>query len=75
MGKTQINLSNPQELLGIPGFDPKKVDAVLRHRAAHGPIAGPAELAQVLGSEVTAAEVDDIDFAPAAESATESAGG
>jgi DNA uptake protein ComE-like DNA-binding protein len=75
MGKTRINLANPQELLEIPGFDPPKVDAVVKHRAKHGPIADPAALAKVVGSDLTLVVLAAIDFAPAGDSATESAGG
>jgi DNA uptake protein ComE-like DNA-binding protein len=75
MGKTRINLAHPQELLEIPEFDPMRVEAVVRHRVEHGPISSPAELAKILGMAVPRSMLEHIDFAPAEESATESAGG
>jgi hypothetical protein len=53
-----------------------KLDAILRHRVEHGPITDPSELAKLLGpGGLTTATLAHIDFAPAGESATESAGG
>jgi DNA uptake protein ComE-like DNA-binding protein len=75
MAKIQINLVNPQELLTIPGIDQAKADLILRHRADHGPIGDAAELAIVVGPGLAPAALERIDFAPAGESATESAGG
>jgi hypothetical protein len=75
MGEIRINLANPQELLEIPGLEPAMVDAILHHRAEHGPIRDAIELAKILGATLSAAALASIDFAPAAESATESAGG
>jgi DNA uptake protein ComE-like DNA-binding protein len=75
MGKTRINLAHPLELLEIPDFDSVKVDAVVRYRVEHGPISSPAELATILGTAVPGSMLERIDFAPAGESVTESAGG
>ena len=76
MGKTRINLANPQELLEIPGLDGVQIGAILRHRVEHGPITDPSELTKLLGPGcLTRATLAHIDFAPAGESATESAGG
>jgi DNA uptake protein ComE-like DNA-binding protein len=76
MGRTQINVANPQELLAIPGIDGAKVDTILRDRDEHGPISNSAELAKLLGQgSLTTAALAHIDFAPAGDSAPESAGG
>jgi len=75
MDKTRINTANPQELLEIPGVDTTGRDAILRHRAEHGPIRSAAELAQLLGrSQAQAAWTDEIDFRPADETAPEAPG-
>ena len=76
MAQIRINLVNPHELLEIPGIDAPKVRAILDHRVEHGPIQDARELAMILGVDgVSDAALARIDFAPAEESATESAGG
>lgn len=75
MGKTRINLANPYELAAVPEFDSPTVHTILRHRAEHGPISGPEELATILGVDLSETLVQCLDFSPAEEAATESAGG
>ena len=75
MEKTRINLANPQELLEIPGLHQAESDTIIRHRAAHGPIADAAELRTLLGGEaVTPALLEHVDFQPAAATAAEAPG-
>lgn len=75
MDKTRINQANPQELLEIPGIDPAQRDAIVRHRAAHGPIQSADELAKVLGcSTADVAWAGEIDFDPADDTAPEAPG-
>lgn len=52
MHQTRINLANPRELLELPGIHQVAGDAVIRHRAEHGPISDAAELTQILGPEM-----------------------
>jgi DNA uptake protein ComE-like DNA-binding protein len=75
MDKTRINLANPQELLEIPGLAQAESDTIIRHRAAHGPIADAAELTTILGGEtVTPALLDHVDFQSAEATAAEAPG-
>jgi DNA uptake protein ComE-like DNA-binding protein len=75
MEKIRINLANPQELCELPGIDRRKQEAILRHRAQHGPIKDASELAKIVGREaVTPALLEHIDFAPAAPTAPEAPG-
>ena len=75
MDKTRINVANPQELLEIPGVDPTGRDAIVRHRAEHGPIRDARELAQLLGhSEPQPAWTAEIDYDPANQTAPEAPG-
>ena len=75
MDKTRINVANPQELLEIPGVDPVGRDAILRHRAQHGPIRSALELAQLLGrSQPQPAWSSEIDYDPADSTAPEAPG-
>jgi DNA uptake protein ComE-like DNA-binding protein len=75
MEKTRINLANPQELLEIPGLHRDESDAIVRHRAAHGPIGDAAELRNLLGHEtVTPALLEHVDFQPAEATAAEAPG-
>ena len=75
MDKTRINLANPQELLELPGIHQGAGDAIIRHRAQHGPISGAMELTQILGPEmVTAALLAHVDFQPAEATAAEAPG-
>lgn len=75
MDKTRINLANPQELLELPGLQPTGRDAIVRHRAEHGPISDAAELTRVLWpSMVTPALLAQVDFQPASPTAAEAPG-
>ncbi len=75
MEKTPINLANPQELLEIPGIDRTKADAIVRHRAEHGPIRDALELGGIVGAAtVTDALLSHVDFAPALSTAPEAPG-
>ena len=75
MEKIRINLANPQELLELPGLHQAAGDAIVRHRAQHGPIGGAAELTQILGSQmVTPALLAHVDFQPAEATAAEAPG-
>lgn len=75
MDRTRINLANPQELLEIPGLDRMTADAILRHRAEHGPIRDAAELAKILGStNLTSDLLRHVDFEPADSTAPEAPG-
>jgi len=75
MVKTRINPANPQELAAVPEFDRDAVDTILQHRAERGPIADAAQLAKILDAGLPSALLERLDFAPAEESVTESAGG
>ena len=75
MDKTRINLANPQELLELPGIHQAAVDAVVRHRAEHGPIRDAKERTQILGPAiVTRALLEHVDFQPADPTAAEAPG-
>lgn len=75
MDKTRINIANPQELLEIPGLDPTGRDAIVRHRAEHGPIRNADELARILGrSQADGAWIGEIDYDPAGDTAPEAPG-
>ena len=75
MEKIRINLANPQELLELPGLHEAGGDAIVRHRAEHGPISGATELTQILGLQmVTPALLAHVDFQPAETTAAEAPG-
>jgi DNA uptake protein ComE-like DNA-binding protein len=75
MEKTRINTANPDELLEIPGIDPASRDAILQHRAQHGPIRDANELARVLGRpDADGAWIGEIDYDPADATAPEAPG-
>ena len=75
MDKPKINLANPQELLEIPGIDQASRDAIVRHRAEHGPIRDADELARIVGrSQADAAWLGHVDFDPAKDTAPEAPG-
>jgi DNA uptake protein ComE-like DNA-binding protein len=75
MDKTRINLANRQELLELPGMHQAAGDAIVRHRAQHGPISGATELTQILGPQVvTPALLAHIDFEQAEATAAEAPG-
>jgi DNA uptake protein ComE-like DNA-binding protein len=75
MGKTRINLANPQELRELPGINQAAIDAIVRHRSEHGPISGATELTEILGPQmVTPALLAHVDFQPAEGTAAEAPG-
>ena len=75
MDKTRINLANPLELLELPGIHQAAGDAIVRHRAQHGPISGAMELTQILGpAMVTQMLLAHVDFQPAEATAAEAPG-
>jgi Helix-hairpin-helix motif len=75
MDKTRINLANALELLELPGLQQAGSDAIIHHRAQHGPITDAAELTQILGcTAVTPALLAHVDFQPAAATAAEAPG-
>jgi len=75
MEKIRINLANPQELLELPGLYRAESDAIVRHRAEHGPIRDATELTQILGREtVTPGLLVHVDFQPAEATAAEAPG-
>jgi helix-hairpin-helix protein len=75
MNRTRINLANPDELLEIPGIDRAQADAILRHRAQHGPIENVTQLEKVLGgATLTPAGLERVDFEPADGTAPEAPG-
>ena len=75
MDTIRINLANPDELLELPGIQRPERDAIVRHRAEHGPIRDAAELARVLGpSAITPSLLAHVDFQPAAPTAAEAPG-
>ena len=75
MDKTRINLANPQELLELPGIHQAAGDAIIRHRAQHGPITNATELTEILGPQtVTPTLLAHVDFQPAESTAAEAPG-
>lgn len=75
MDKTRINLANPQELAALPGLPLGGRDAIVRHRAEHGPIRDAEELARVLAPlTITPALLAHVDFEPAEPTAAEAPG-
>jgi DNA uptake protein ComE-like DNA-binding protein len=75
MNRTRINLVNPDELLEIPGIGLAQADAILRHRAQHGPIENATQLEKVLGGAILPpAVLEHVDFAPADGTAPEAPG-
>jgi DNA uptake protein ComE-like DNA-binding protein len=75
MDKTRINLANPQELLEVPGMNRAAGDAIVRHRAEHGPITDAKELARILGpAMVTPTLLAHVDFEPSETTSPEAPG-
>jgi DNA uptake protein ComE-like DNA-binding protein len=73
--KTRINLANPQELLELPGIHQDTGDAIIRHRAQHGPITNAMELTKILGPQmVTPTLLAHVDVQPAESTAAEAPG-
>ena len=75
MDRVRINLANQQELLEIPGLDRSGAEAIVRHRAAHGPIMNADELSRVLGARALPRDaLARLDFDPAQSTAPEAPG-
>jgi DNA uptake protein ComE-like DNA-binding protein len=73
--KIRINLANTQELSELPGLSAEEVQAIVRHRALHGPIKDAKHLAEVLGNSPAAEAVAPrADFTPADTTAPEAPG-
>jgi Helix-hairpin-helix motif len=73
--KVRINLANPAELLELPGVNPQQVEAILKFRAEHGPIADERQLAGILGGwSAPEALSEQADFSPADTTAPEAPG-
>jgi len=76
MSNIRVNLANQLELLEIPGLEPAQAEAIVRHRARHGPIRDAAQLVAVLGGRTLPPAVyERLDFAPADATAPEAPGG
>ncbi len=72
--KVRVNLGNYVELMRLPGIGREQANAIIKWRAAHGPIADEAQLRRVLGFALPAEVADEIDFSPAAPTAPEAPG-
>ena len=73
--RVRINLVSAQELEAVPGVTAKQADAIVKHRAQHGPIADERQLADVLGNPAAAASIASVaDFTPADSTAPEAPG-
>jgi hypothetical protein len=71
----KVNLANPSELLELPGIGVEQAQAILEHRAAHGPIQDAAQLATILSRwPVTDAMWQRVEFDPAETTAPEAPG-
>jgi hypothetical protein len=59
----------------LPGIRQAEADAIIRHRALHGPISDAAGLTQILGPRVvTPALLAHVDFEPAEATEAEAPG-
>jgi DNA uptake protein ComE-like DNA-binding protein len=73
--KVRVNLANAHELLELVGISETEVRTIVRFRAAHGPIADGQQLSAVLGGRpMTAAILEQADFAPSEATAPEAPG-
>jgi len=73
--RIQVNTANQQELLEVPGLRPDEVDAIVRFRHEHGPIADAEQLSRVLGGrELDETTRQRVDFEPASLTAPEAPG-
>ena len=71
----KVNLANHVDLCTLPGIRREQADAIIRWRAAHGPIANEAQLRKVLGRwPIDEALWERVDFAPAHDTAPEAPG-
>lgn len=75
MSKVRVNLANPSELCEIPGIRQGQADAIVKFRAAHGPIKDADQLTEIMGGQpLDPAARDRLDFEPAGMTAPESPG-
>ena len=73
--RVRINLVSAQELQTVPGLTAQQVEAIVKHRAQHGPIVDAKQLADVLKSSAAAASLASVaDFTPADSTAPEAPG-
>jgi competence protein ComEA len=49
LGAVNLNTASRDELLAVPGIGPTKAQAILDHRAAHGPFRSVDDLKEVKG--------------------------
>jgi DNA uptake protein ComE-like DNA-binding protein len=75
MRQIRINLDDPMTLQTLPGLDSRQIEAILRFRAAHGPIQDPAQLASIVGGRPLSPHLlERIDFSPADATSPEAPG-
>jgi DNA uptake protein ComE-like DNA-binding protein len=73
--KVRVNLANSLELRELPGVSPEQVEAILRFRAAHGPISDAAQLAAIIGASDGSERLSlYADFSPSDATAPEAPG-
>jgi DNA uptake protein ComE-like DNA-binding protein len=73
--RVRINLVSAQELQAVPGLTAQQADAIVKHRAQHGPITDAKELAEILGNSPVVASIASVaDFTPADSTAPEAPG-
>jgi DNA uptake protein ComE-like DNA-binding protein len=71
----RVNLANARELLELIGISESEVEAIVRFRAEHGPIADGPQLSAVLGGRpMTDAILERADFAPSEATSPEAPG-
>lgn len=75
MHQVRINLDDPLTLQTLPGLDSSQVEAILKFRAAHGPIQDAAQLASIVGGRPLSPHLlERIDFSPAEATSPEAPG-
>ena len=73
--KVRVNQANPMELQELPGVGPAQADAIVKFRAAHGPITEREQLSSLLGGWSAPDSVwERVDFDPADDTAPEAPG-
>jgi len=75
MSKIRVNLANPAELCEMSGITSTEADAIVKFRAAHGPIKDADQLTEIIGGRPLTADVRQrLDFEPSAMTAPEAPG-
>ena len=75
MNRIRVNLANPQELMEIPGLEPRQAETIVQFRAEHGPIRDARQLSQLLGRDQLPPDmIEQLDFDPANVTAPEAPG-